>query len=678
MIRFLRPVSALLIAALVISSIGCTAPTPAGPTSTPVVIVVTPTSASAAQPTRAAAASGESLKPVAKATDTAPATSVPSGSGKTEVSALWVGKDAQGAIGGTSKVRVVTEKGGNRELRVGFYEEEVGGSGPMWRAAGWMAVIMSSFLLGIDPTDFRYTYEVGGRIDGPSAGALMTIATIASLLGDKVKGDATMTGTINPDGTLGPVGGIPHKIDGAAAAKKKLVLIPAGQRNSVDENAGRSVDVIDRGKRLGVEVKEVADIYEAYELMTGKPLPKPEGMKEVRPELPPSSFDRAKSKAKEWYTRFYQLQQQYAALPQNVRLDFTDELMGQATKEGDKADSYYSQGMASAAYRQALNATLSASIAYHTSKAVESYLNGGLKSSLNYLKSMQSVQLKIDALADRLQTQKASTLGDVVALSESYGYLNLAMGLSSLADSILQRNPKDDEEAMTIITEATLYYAIADQVVEAAKDSMDIGLGFGKAPAPSQEKVQSLAELFRRAAEANLNYFDNVVLNEIAQGVGVHPDVVKSRFAGQDMTYTFANSSMRAMATLKNRAGDGMTGSFATLGGALNSYVMSSVLVAKYYSLGVQMDKDGNVKGVKNERAMINMLDFAEKRSKELIGLANTVGADSVPSVLNFEGAKVSREGTMDDKFSALSDFWTASLQSQMVGILSGKAKVMR
>ena len=127
---------------------------------------------------------------------------------------------------------MTVEKNDGRDLRVGFYEQEVGGSGPMWRSAGWMAVIMSSFLLGVDPVDYRYTYDIGGRADGPSAGGLMTVATLAALLGQEIKSDAAMTGTINPDGTIGPVGGIPHKIDGAAAKGKKLVLVPAGSRMS--------------------------------------------------------------------------------------------------------------------------------------------------------------------------------------------------------------------------------------------------------------------------------------------------------------------------------------------------------------------------------------------------------------------------------------------------------------
>lgn len=692
----------LVILGLVLT--GCGQPAPAA--STPVVVVVTATpdakpaatnttapaatATTAAAPTTAATAaakSGDSIKPAgtpaAGATPGSLGISTPAAQsgGKTQVEALWFASGPQGFSGGTSKVAVSVEKntgGGTRELRVGFFESEVGGSGGMWRAAGWMAVITSGLLLGVDPADYRYTYDVGGRIDGPSAGTLMTVATLATILGHPVKSDVTMTGTINPDGTVGPVGGIPQKIDGAAKAGKKTILIPAGQRQSIDMATKQSVDVVDRGRRQSVDVKEVSDVYEAYELLTGRPLPKPIGMKEARPALPGASFERTRAKAKEWYTRYWQLQGQYNALPEAVRLEFTDGLMTQAQQMGSKADSLYQQGAPSAAYNRAFNAALYAAIGYHSSKVVEAFVAGGLDGGVKYLQAMRSVNLKIDGFLDRLETQQAASLGDVAAISGAYGDATLGMGLISLAEAALQREAKTEDEIITKLTEATLYYVLAEQVVEAAKDQIDIGLGFSKAPAPSQATVESLAELFRRAAEANLNYFENVVINEIADGVGAHPNIIKARFASRDFTYTFALASLNAMASLKKRAPSGMQGAYATLGGAVQSYSMSSVLVAKYYSLGAMLDDDGNIAEVRNERAMINMLDFAEKRAKEIIGLNMAIGADAVSPVISYETAKLDREGNVEGKFSALQGFWSAALQGQMLGILSGKASIVK
>jgi hypothetical protein len=401
-------------------------------------------------------------------------------------------------------------------------------------------------------------------------------------------------------------------------------------------------------------------------------------MREVRPQLPGASFERTRAKAKEWYTRYWQVKGQYDALPANFKFDFTNSFLDEAAKAGDKADSYYGQGLPSAAYNRAFNATLYASIGYNSSKVIEAFMGGGFDSASKYLGSMRSVKLKIDGFIDRLETVNAATLGDVLAISDAYGNVTLGMGLISIGDAALRQEAKTDEQVITNLTQAVLMYALADHLVELAKDSIDIGMGFGKVPPPTPDKIESMAELFRRAAEANMNYFETVVINEAAEGAGLHPSVIKTRLAARDFTYTFSISTLNAMNELKKRALPGAAGSYATLGGSLNSYTLSSVLVAKYYSLGVVFDKEGNIVEIQNERAMINMLDFAEKRAKEIIGFGVNLGADPVQPVIAYEGAKIDREGGVADKLNALQGFWTAALQGQILGTLSGKASIVR
>ena len=73
-----------------------------------------------------------------------------------------------------------------------------------------------------------------------------------ALLGDEgpLLADATMTGTVNPDGTVGPVGGIPLKVSGVAEAGFTRFGIPLGQRHDVDPCTGEVVDVVELGKSL--------------------------------------------------------------------------------------------------------------------------------------------------------------------------------------------------------------------------------------------------------------------------------------------------------------------------------------------------------------------------------------------------------------------------------------------
>lgn len=67
-----------------------------------------------------------------------------------------------------------------------------------------------------------------GDIGGPSAGMMHTIAIIDTLTdGELTKGRVIAgTGTIQPDGTVGAIGGIRQKVVGAEAAGAEAILVP--------------------------------------------------------------------------------------------------------------------------------------------------------------------------------------------------------------------------------------------------------------------------------------------------------------------------------------------------------------------------------------------------------------------------------------------------------------------
>ena len=66
-------------------------------------------------------------------------------------------------------------------------------------------------------------------VDGQSAGAAMTVLLISTLQDKKPSEDVIMTGTINPDMTIGMVGGISEKADAAGNHGAKIFLVPEKQ-----------------------------------------------------------------------------------------------------------------------------------------------------------------------------------------------------------------------------------------------------------------------------------------------------------------------------------------------------------------------------------------------------------------------------------------------------------------
>lgn len=66
-------------------------------------------------------------------------------------------------------------------------------------------------------------------IEGPSAGAALTVATIAALYNKTLNQTVMITGTINPDGNIGEVGGIVEKANAAKDIGATLFIVPEGQ-----------------------------------------------------------------------------------------------------------------------------------------------------------------------------------------------------------------------------------------------------------------------------------------------------------------------------------------------------------------------------------------------------------------------------------------------------------------
>ncbi|MBA2251140.1 MAG: hypothetical protein H0W13_00320 [Nitrospirales bacterium] len=102
--------------------------------------------------------------------------------------------------------------------------------------------------------------------DGPSAGAVMAVGFLAVLRGDAIIRGIALTGTLEPEGRVGPVGGIPDKVRAAAREHYRLVLIPQGQLNDP------RWDLSGLSMQLNLTIKEVSTIQEAYEMMTGRKL----------------------------------------------------------------------------------------------------------------------------------------------------------------------------------------------------------------------------------------------------------------------------------------------------------------------------------------------------------------------------------------------------------------------
>ncbi len=142
-------------------------------------------------------------------------------------------------------------------------------------------------LSGADAGGISLVYMISANatlVGGPSAGAALAIATIAALGDRRLNSSIMITGTVNPDGTIGQVGGILEKAKAAKQAGAKLFLVPKGQgtesflkpeekctetkRFAYCETRYKQITV-GISETAGIQVKEVATIAEAEKYFFG-------------------------------------------------------------------------------------------------------------------------------------------------------------------------------------------------------------------------------------------------------------------------------------------------------------------------------------------------------------------------------------------------------------------------
>jgi uncharacterized protein len=202
--------------------------------------------------------------------------SLPS-SGPVHVKALAVEDTGNGYVGTAADVEANVLGGGTGRV----YLSTKPLAQTDFQGSARLAAQVAGDTLGIDWTrqDYLVSFRSGSTIiGGPSAGADMTLALTVALHNlahpeDPWSLDETVaaTGTINPDGTIGPVGGVPAKAEGAAQAGIRTFLYPAGldvaptQQGTAQGVRTVQVDMKRHCADLGITCRSVSTLPELVE-----------------------------------------------------------------------------------------------------------------------------------------------------------------------------------------------------------------------------------------------------------------------------------------------------------------------------------------------------------------------------------------------------------------------------
>lgn len=293
------------------------------------------------------------------------------GGSEITIPALWA--DDQSGTSGTEPARIWATQDGSAQFTIDLADIEAEGAGPQWTAASAAAAAVGSMASGINPGKVDVDFGVSGPIDGPSAGGILTVGVIAALLGAPIRGDMTMTGTISPDGSIGPVGGIDLKLRAAADQGYRTVLLPIANMTVRNRDTNVAESAVAMGQSLGLEVIPVGNVQQAFSLFTDNKYAYPPAPAFV---LPASVQQVAQTQTNDLLTL---VADRLAQLPPGPQTGPASELLAMAQDAASKGETATAYGVGmqalNMANREVASATAQTEIARAGSAEATKWLN---------------------------------------------------------------------------------------------------------------------------------------------------------------------------------------------------------------------------------------------------------------------------------------------------------------
>ncbi len=465
-----------------------------------------------------------------------------------------------------------------------------------------LAALTACDLLGMDFTkhDFFYIIEAEAPIvGGPSAGGVMTVATVAALKGLKIRNDVYMTGMIYPDGFIGPVGGLKYKLEAAASHGGKIFLIPVGQRItyveepkvrrvgiiSIISTEYKKIDLAEYGKSLGVDVYEVRTLNDALKFFTGYEIEKPQGNFSIK-----AYSDILKKLAEK-------MKDSVMPLRKEVKSDRAEDLI-------KKAEEYYSEGK-----------YYTATSLYFQSKIILRYelYKKSVVTAQQFDNEVESIENEIESLKNYLNSEEIGV--------NSFQIIAAAQERVAEAENLLEK-----AKTATTDDEALQYLAYAKERVESAKVWLSILPELGKDYEISPQEMEKRAEFYIMQAGSILVYASSLNGEQTLLNDGYEALDTAKRLLSDGL---YAGAAVMAINSITDASlsievkygeiGDKIEGAKEAANSAISEaeQVVFPVLPAAYYEFAESME---------NEYAKLMYYKLSERLAKLLTVMAKSGG----------------------------------------------------
>ena len=567
-----------------------------------------------------------------------------------------------------------------------------------WQASLWSAALVAAATLGKDPADVAFTVAPPVPGDGAAASALLAAGFLAARTGERVDPAVTLTGLIQPDGTIGPVAGVPEQLLAAIARGKTRLGYPSGMRLATSL-AGKEVDVVRLARDHGAEAVELASVYDAYQLMTRKALPAPVPVSEGEMAIDPDRLDRLGASYLGWRKRLADEWAELLQLEQAGRLPaIVKRLVRFAQERSTQAEALQRAGKLPAAHGRVIAAWSYAAAANTTHAVLVKLQAGDLDGAVAALTAAHPTEAGAGPALSRIGALGPATLGgelgmlaafqaalrgwgqELFAAESSRAAAQFLAGLQGKSPSELGSPATADAVANALAPTALARLralaeaAVAEQRLEPDGEPSAKPRGDRIPHACTPASLGRLAMAFQLAAAAGLRHVDGV----IARRSQITEDAARQRIASDEPDYVLADALSRSPAggplhELAVAWGEDSTrAALLWLAGREIAYHNAALLIAKYDSLAAHVDHSGRIDAVAHGTAVRNLVANARRAARAAARAARiATGAIPAQARLAYQLADINKTITLDNQLDALGQLWRSTAFSQLAVMLA-------
>ncbi len=550
-----------------------------------------------------------------------------------------------------------------------------------------MAATVASYTLNQNLNTHRYEVRTRKRAYGISGSALQAAGFIASLTGTSVNPEATLTGPILPDGTIGPVDSLVEKFTAAIAAGKTRLGFPLGQRHVSAPDVKETIDLVTWAEKQGVQAIAVGNVYDAYHLLTNRTLPRSVPLPAEQMALNKAEkaalgaeFDRWDSGFNNTLRALNCLKGFELSTELTTRLDVAEAIVAHAHKMKQR-------GHLGVALHQLAEGARLAETVSNVADVMRKLQSGDVVAARKVLQTVEKIEGQSQqayqrasevALNNVCNQLRALAAFDDAALSwallRTYGEA-FEQALSSLNQYAelspdQQRTPKKIRGLIQALMAAFYGYKLST-LQRATLFLPGVEAPQCKASPAAKGTLQNVARSYSSAVAGCSAYFHTVVRSTDGARVQYLTNAA-------DREYSFTRSIQsgyehRADAVVgRSWHNDPARQALASLGASVQIYWKLTLLIATNQAIGFYYLKDRYVPEVKYRDRLRYMLQSAERRAREQARAAKSItGEVSYAGRSAYQMGRALASGTTRERIESLEWYWRSAAYSQLAVMLA-------